>query len=255
MGRSALIAWACCWLLLAASAAAGEPAWGHLRGTFIYDGPAPEPRYLSTANKDFEVCGARVLDESLLVDPKTLGIKNVVVYLRAKDVAVHESYAVSASSEVRITSLGCINQPHIGLVRVGQTLNVDSDDPIAHNQTLESNVGIGSLIPHAQSTKHRFNRALSSPTRITCSVHPWMISYVLIRVNPYMAVTALDGSFEIKHLPAGEWEFQVWHETSGYLKTAAWPNGRFNVAIRAGETSDLGSVLVDPKSLESTTRQ
>ena len=42
------------------------------------------------------------------------------------------------------------------------------------------------------------------PSGVHCSIHPWMIAYMLPRKNRYFAVTAPDGTFEIPNLPAGE---------------------------------------------------
>jgi hypothetical protein len=36
--------------------------------------------------------------------------------------------------------------------------------------------------------------------------------------HPYATVTAADGTFEIKNLPAGEHEFIVWQEAAGYIE-------------------------------------
>ena len=55
-------------LVFAFCASVAHAEWGHLTGRFVYDGPAPQTRYLSTGGKDQAVCGEKVIDESLLVD-------------------------------------------------------------------------------------------------------------------------------------------------------------------------------------------
>ena len=47
---------------------------------------------------------------------------------------------------------------------------------------------------------------------VVCNIHPWMKAYILSLDHPYMAVTGEDGTFEIKNMPAGQHEFQFWHE-------------------------------------------
>ncbi len=42
-----------------------------------------------------------------------------------------------------------------------------------------------------------------------------MNAYVLIRDNPYMAVSAADGSFEIANVSAGKRDLAFWHEGQG----------------------------------------
>jgi hypothetical protein len=77
-----------------------------------------------------------------------------------------------------------------------------------------------------------------------------MKGYVVIRDNPYFAVTGKDGTFEIKNLPVGEeLEFQALHEKAGYLLAKPdWAKGRFKMKIAAGG-SDLGAVKVSPSLL------
>ena len=82
-----------------------------------------------------------------------------------------------------------------------------------------------------------------------------MAGYVLVKEHPYMAVSTDDGSFIIENLPAGvPIEFQVWHETAGYVteinkggSPTEWSRGRFELTLTEGET-DLGQVLVDPEN-------
>jgi hypothetical protein len=80
-----------------------------------------------------------------------------------------------------------------------------------------------------------------------------MNSYMLVRDNPYFAVTDKDGNFSIKNIPVGEHTFVVWHET-GYLvdvtvdgKATKWQigdraKGRVKLAIKAG-TNSLGKKI------------
>ena len=76
-----------------------------------------------------------------------------------------------------------------------------------------------------------------------------MKGYVLPRDNPYFAVSGADGKFEIKDLPVGKLEFQVWQEKAGNFKdytTGGWKSGRFEFDIKAGD-NDLGTIKFDPK--------
>jgi hypothetical protein len=47
---------------------------------------------------------------------------------------------------------------------------------------------------------------------VGCDVHPWMRAYVAVVPHPFFAVTGEDGSFEIRGLPAGEYEIEAVHE-------------------------------------------
>ena len=78
-----------------------------------------------------------------------------------------------------------------------------------------------------------------------------MKAWLVVRDNPYAAVTGPDGSFEIANLPAGEVELQLWHEKAGYIggivvggKAEETKKGRKKVKIAAAGT-DLGVMVLD----------
>jgi hypothetical protein len=86
------------------------------------------------------------------------------------------------------------------------------------------------------------------PSKVACNIHPWMSGYLVVRENPYFAVSDKDGKLTIKNVPAGKWTFQFWHEKSGYIdagkqegKNVQWRRGRVELDIKAGGT-DLGEV-------------
>ena len=48
---------------------------------------------------------------------------------------------------------------------------------------------------------------------VGCDVHKWMNAKVGVFEHPFFAVTGDDGSFEIKGVPAGDYEVEAWHES------------------------------------------
>ena len=56
----------------------------------------------------------------------------------------------------------------------------------------------------------------------------------LPRDNPYVDISAADGTFCIAKLPVGRWEFQAWHEKAGGSTRREWPKGRFTATIKPG---------------------
>jgi hypothetical protein len=66
--------------------------------------------------------------------------------------------------------------------------------------------------------------------------------------HPYAAVTDKDGKFKIDLLPAGEYEFRVWHERPGYV-TAGVKTG-FKVKVKSNGDTDLGVIKVPVAKLE-----
>ncbi len=76
--------------------------------------------------------------------------------------------------------------------------------------------------------------------------------YVVVRNDPYFAITTADGRFEIKNLPAGEWEFRLWHERTGYLAASPdWPEGRRNLVIQDNQTTELDTIPIPAEVFES----
>ena len=76
-----------------------------------------------------------------------------------------------------------------------------------------------------------------------------MSGRILVRPDPYFAITDDSGKFEIRNLPAGELEFQAWHESVGGLglnqPDLKWDfKGRFTITLKNGEEKDLKDISV-----------
>lgn len=236
--------------LSAASASAAE--WGTLKGVFRVKGDVPAPSAV-TVSKDPEVCGKhKLVDESLVVGPKG-ELANVVITVRTKKVDVHPDFAKSLATPVDFDNKDCRFEPHVAVVRVGQPLNLKNSDAVPHNSNITplNNEGANPLIPAGGSVAHKFEAPETIPVKVSCNIHPWMTGLVVVSATPYVAVTGKDGSFDIKNLPAGELEFQVWHEKVGYLKSVTvggapttWTRGRFTKTIAAGD-NDMKEIVVD----------
>ncbi|HEV3340876.1 MAG TPA: hypothetical protein VG125_10985, partial [Pirellulales bacterium] len=216
------------------AAAVTADSWGNLTGKFVYDGPDPMPARLAIT-KDEEVCGKHDLkDESLVVGPNK-GLKNVVVFLADKKAAVHPDYEATAKDMVKYDNNHCAFEPHILPLRTSQTLEIHNSDPLSHNSNLTplGDSPFNQLISHNNAVTYNFRKQQNSPVMVTCSIHPWMKGYVFPRDNPYVGVTGVDGSFEIKNLPAGKHEFQVWQEAvNGLAAKPDWKKGKFKLEIK-----------------------
>ena len=56
---------------------------------------------------------------------------------------------------------------------------------------------------------------LAEIVKITCDVHKWMSSFVVVKANPYFAVTNETGQFKIENVPAGTYKIEAWQEKLG----------------------------------------
>lgn len=244
-------------LALALPAFAQAQQWGDLEGSFVYKGTAPAPKKLEIT-KDPEFCGKHnLVDESLVVNKENGGIANVVVYLFSAPgakVAVHPDYEKAAKTEVVVDNQNCRFNPRVQVLRTGQPLVLGNKDPVGHNTKADffnpQNSPFNDLIPTGGSVKKTFAGAEAAPVEMSCNIHPWMKAYLVLRDDPYAAVSDKDGKFLIKNIPAGEHTFIVW--SNKYLinvnvngKAATWARGRVKVTIKPGMNS-LGKVEYAP---------
>ncbi len=231
--------------------------WGTLKGKFVYDGKAPAPKKL-ILTKDQQFCGQHPpVDESLVVGPNG-GLVNAVVSIRVKrgkKLEVHPDYAAAASEKVVVDNKFCRFEPHVGIMRTSQTLVLQNSDAVAHNTKADffTNDSFNLIVPANNTQEVNLSLAEPLPAKIGCNIHPWMNAYLIVREDPYVAVSGSDGTFEIKNIPAGEHEFAFWHEKAGNLRDLAVKGGktsrrgRVKLTIPAGGELDLGDIKVSPK--------
>jgi hypothetical protein len=233
--------------------------WGSLTGRLVVDGSVGKPAAINVS-QDIEYCGQKnLVAENVVVGEKD-GLTNAFVFLylkRGKSVDVHPDLQETPEAAV-LDNQGCRFEPHALLLQTGQELKVTSTDPIGHNTKLDllKNVSFNQSVNSVTPLSKKFDKSEPIPLAAACSIHPWMKSYVLIRDNPYMAVTGKDGSFEIKNIPAGANEFIFWHESVGNLKNLSLGSagktdrkGRAKLKITAGETLKLGDVIIKASDL------
>jgi plastocyanin len=232
---------------------ASAEEWGTLKGRFTFGGDVPTASELK-ADKDVEVCGKHKLLSEEMVVGADKGVANVVVFVRDKSVKVHPDLAATKNEKVVLDNKDCRFQPHVAFVQTGQTLVLKNSDTVGHNSNVATikNPPSNSLIPAGGESTVTFSNDEAIPAQVTCNIHPWMKSWLVVRPNPYAAVSKADGSFEIKNVPAGgELELQLWHEKAGYIgevtiggKAEKIAKGRKKVKVAAGD-NDLGEMVLN----------
>jgi plastocyanin len=195
----------------AAAPAGGGGATASISGKISFEGQAPagDKIKLTPECKALHANGL----ERQAVKVKDGGLADVYVYVKSP---VSGSYP-APTTPVVLDQTGCTYVPHVVALQVGQPLAIRNDDEMLHNihprPTTNAEFNIGQPRKGMESTK-TFDKPEVMIT-VGCDVHPWMRSYISVASNPFFAVSAEDGSFSIKNLPAGEYEVEAVHEKLG----------------------------------------
>lgn len=237
---------------------AQEAGWGNLKGQIVLTGKAPvnPPEDVGT-NPDKAEClvdGKVPLDDGIVLSDKN-ELANVFVLMytgRGADVPekFHPSYDKQKETKLTLDNQKCRFVPKALFVRSGSKLILKNSDNVGHNcriSTMAHNHNVN--IPK----KSQVEITLADdddrvPGDVFCDIHKWMDSIVMVRDNPYVAITDANGKFEIKNIPPGEWKFQFWHKKGGYLKTIEVKDykidrrGSTEVKIEADKVVDLGTI-------------
>jgi plastocyanin len=233
--------------------APSQDAYGTIKGRLVWGGaeiPRPVP---ITANKDKDpqVCAKEPLfDRELVVDAETKGVADAFAYLPAPKGTNPEAVKaiLAANPKVELDQINCEFIPTSLAVHKDQPVNFKSSDAVGHNVhysgfTNNANFALG---PNgAAEKKLAFEKR---PINLVCDIHPWMKGNIMVFNHPFYAVTGKDGSFEIKGVPPGTQNLIVWQRKAGYV-TEGGSRG-LAVAVKAGETTDLGEIKLDPAKVK-----
>lgn len=124
------------------------------------------------------------------------------------------------STKPEIDQAGCMYQPYVAAVMVGQKFDVKNSDPFMHNVNATPKLNKG--FNFAQASQGQVNEKVFDKAemgvRFSCNVHPWMIAYVSVMENPFFVVTDEKGTFAIKgDLPDGKYTLEAYHQKAGAL--------------------------------------
>jgi plastocyanin len=104
--------------------------------------------------------------------------------------------------------------PHVLPILAGTTVDFQNSDDVLHNvfspDACADKMNLGTW-PKGQSRSYTYKNP-GCVTVMLCNVHPEMEAYVLALETPYFAVSAVDGKYEIKDVPAGKYDLKIWHE-------------------------------------------
>jgi hypothetical protein len=212
---------------------------GTVTGTVqLYGEPPPPASFNLSRYPDRVYCGA-LSDGSGFRMLRTVtigrnqGLKDVVVTI--ENVEKGKPFGLT---ETNLEANVCQFIPFVSVMRENHPLIVKNLDPVSHDlQFYErdrehvfimfhrpalTRTGTSDII---RFTGHRRDVSMQ------CGFHPYMQGHGLAVDNPYYAITGMEGTFEIKDLPAGNYRIKAWHPTLGEKVK--------NVTVAANGTTSL----------------
>jgi plastocyanin len=104
--------------------------------------------------------------------------------------------------------------PHVLPIVAGTTVKYLNSDDVLHNvfspDKCADKFNLGTW-PKGQARSFTFKN-IGCVSVMLCNVHPEMEAFIVVLQNPYYAVSAKDGNYEIKKIPPGKYTLKIWHE-------------------------------------------
>lgn len=197
--------------LTSSSPILAEPTAGLLVGKVLYADATPPAERLDVM-RDAVFCGAQIHVQRVSVNQTNRGLEGAVVSVEIASDSEPDNYTKSAV----ITNRGCAFHPRVLATRVGQSIEIRSDDPVMHNThiTRETQTMVNvALVPQG--------RPIVKPVKkpgiyaVKCDAHKFMTAHLIAFPHAFFAVTDDSGVFRISGLPPGDHWVTVWHESLG----------------------------------------
>jgi plastocyanin len=188
---------------------------GVLKGTIRFTGKKPARTRIDMSGEPACVAAhhGSAYDESVVVNPNGT-LANAFVYIKS---GLEGKKFEAPTAAAVIDQHGCWFHPRVLGIQTGQTLQVTNSDPVTHN--IHPLAQINREWNHSQGQGDApLARKFIKPEvmiRVKCNIHRWMHAFIGVVENPYFAVTGTDGTFEIRNVPPGDYQIEVWTETLG----------------------------------------
>jgi len=198
--------------------------WGSVTGQFIHEGKVPEGE-----------------GDALVVDRESKGIANIFVYL-SKATKIHPDLTKSRDAVIAFECQGPHFSPRSLFVRTDQAILIKnpSDRPRNVHPFPRRNESFNWLLAPRDRTGNmlRLTRPENEPFKVGSDFDVQAAAYWLVLDHPYAAVTDKTGRFHIDKLPAGDHEFQVWHEKVGFIAK------NYRVRVERDQSTEIAPATV-----------
>jgi plastocyanin len=169
--------------------------------------------------KNTDVCGDTKPFQALVVGPNK-GVRNTVVYL--EDVERGKK-----PTDFELDNAKCLFVPHVSAVMAGARVRIKNGDPILHNtHGFHDKVTVFNVALPNKDQVVDITQRIKKPgvIDVQCDAHTHMRAWIVVRDNPYFAVTDDEGRFRIGEIPPGRYRVVAWHE--GWVVTGRDKDGR-----------------------------
>ena len=191
---------------------------GILTGRVRFAGEPPKGEPLAV-RKNTDVCGEHKPSQALVVGP-TRGVRGTVV-------ALEGIARGKRAPDFELDNAKCLFVPHVSAVMAGAKVRIRNSDPILHNahgfleRLTVFNIALPTKDQAIDVTQH-----IKKPgvVEVVCDAHTHMRAWIVVRDNPYYAVTDDSGQFRIDEIPPGRYRVTAWHE--GWVVTGKDKDGR-----------------------------
>jgi plastocyanin len=194
--------------------------YGTIAGVVSYEGTAPAPRKIDTTAD--AACGKAnpnlVTDDTIVTDGK---LANVFVYIKEGTVDAGKKIAEykweTPTTAVQLDQKGCHYAPHVLGIQTNQKLSITNSDQTQHNihPTPRANPEWNQTQPNGAPPIEKTFARPEVLIPVKCNQHPWMKAYIGVMRTPFYAVSATNGTYEIKNVPPGKYTVVAWREGAG----------------------------------------
>lgn len=187
-------------------------------GKVVLDGEVPElpPLKISAEQgkgccKDSEGIDCMDSTDRSVVVGEDKGLANVVVIVDMEG-------AEAMDKVVDVDQKQCRFEPHVTVVTAGTKVKYLNSDSVSHNvhTYAAKNDSLNQTVAPGASAEQTLEKG--DKIELKCDIHPWMNAWIFVTESPHYAITDENGQFELKGLPDGEHELELWHEKLGRAK-------------------------------------
>jgi plastocyanin len=196
------------------------------------DAPPPSPS--SAAAGSHPIAAGAVV--SGIAAAASGGFSAVVTLAPTGETGADPRGAGVARAPVFMDQIASAFYPPTLLTRVGQTVDFLNSEGVMHNVNVASDATGATVFniatpPGFESYPHTFDTP--GVYRVKCDIHPNMSAFIVAVTTPYAALAAADGRFQIRGVPPGSYQAEVWSldESRRVSRSIEIPSGSATVEL------------------------